>query len=121
MSREGVCLALAFVRRNAASPADGLLARCRGLSLGAAHSLKRKTQMRKSVMFLIAGACLSSTVIVHAENAPVHATADDSPAAETETHAPGTVDLTGGSVAAGIGFSWGHGQLNYGGQSYSFK
>jgi hypothetical protein len=77
--------------------------------------------MRKSVMFLIAGACLSSTVAVRAENAPVHATADDPPAAETETHPHGTVDLTGGSIAAGIGFSWGHGQLNYGGQSYSFK
>jgi hypothetical protein len=77
--------------------------------------------MRKSVMSLIASACLSSAVVVHAENAPVHATAEDTPPPATDTHPAGTVDFTGGSIAAGIGFSWGHGKLNYGGQSYSFK
>ena len=78
--------------------------------------------MRKSVTPLIASALLSSFVVVHAENAPVSATAEDS-SHDTVTGAQpdGTVDLTGGSVAAGIGFSWGHGTLNYGGQSHSFK
>lgn len=39
----------------------------------------------------------------------------------TGTRPDGTVDFTGGSIAAGIGFSWGHGKLSYGGQSHSFK
>ena len=32
-----------------------------------------------------------------------------------------TVKLSEGSVAAGIGWSWGHGTLNYQGKSYRFK
>lgn len=33
----------------------------------------------------------------------------------------GWVTLSGGSVAAGIGFSWGNGELNYSGNSHHFK
>ena len=33
----------------------------------------------------------------------------------------GTVNLSEGSVAAGIGWSWGHGTLNYQGKTYKFK
>lgn len=33
----------------------------------------------------------------------------------------GTVKLSEGSVAAGIGWSWGHGTLTYQGKSYKFK
>ena len=33
----------------------------------------------------------------------------------------GTVKLSEGSVAVGIGWSWGHGTLNYKGKSYRFK
>jgi len=33
----------------------------------------------------------------------------------------GTVRLSEGSIAAGIGWSWGHGTLNYKGKSYRFK
>jgi hypothetical protein len=33
----------------------------------------------------------------------------------------GTVKLSEGSIAAGIGWSWGHGTLNYKGKSYRFK
>src|SRR5262245_13479710 len=33
----------------------------------------------------------------------------------------GTVKLTEGSVAAGIGWSWGRGTLNYKGKAYKFK
>lgn len=32
-----------------------------------------------------------------------------------------TVDLTGGSVAAGVGYVWGHGNLTFQGQKYEFK
>jgi hypothetical protein len=77
--------------------------------------------LRKSVTPLIASALLSSIVLVHAENAPDHATAEDPPATVTGTRPDGTVDFTGGSIAAGIGFSWGHGKLSYGGQFHSFK
>ena len=33
----------------------------------------------------------------------------------------GTIDLTGGSVAAGIGYVWGKGALTYMGQKHQFK
>jgi hypothetical protein len=75
--------------------------------------------MRKSVTSLVASAFLSSIVLVHAENAPTPA--GESTDAVTGTQSDGTVNVTGGSIAAGIGFSWGHGQLNYGGQSHAFK
>ncbi len=42
-------------------------------------------------------------------------------AAETKKKADGTVTLTEGSVAAGIGWSWGHGTLSYKGKTYKFK
>lgn len=32
-----------------------------------------------------------------------------------------TLDLTGGAVAAGVGFVWGHGNLNFQGKKYEFK
>jgi hypothetical protein len=35
--------------------------------------------------------------------------------------ADGTVTLSEGSVAAGIGWSWGHGTLHYQGKDYKFK
>ena len=71
--------------------------------------------MRKSVTSLIACTLLSSTVLVHGENTPDHAAAADSPAGVSGTQPEGTVDFNGGSIAAGIGFSWGHGTLNFGG------
>jgi len=75
--------------------------------------------MRKSVTSLIAGAFLSSIVLVHAENAPTAAAEPTD--AVTGTQGDDTVNFTGGSIAAGIGFSWGHGELSYGGQSHVFK
>jgi hypothetical protein len=77
--------------------------------------------MRQSLAALAASALLSSIVLVHAENAPDPATSGESPDVATETQPDGTVNFTGGSIAAGIGFSWGHGKLNYGGQSHAFK
>jgi len=36
------------------------------------------------------------------------------------THIDATVKLTGGVMAAGVGYKWGHGTLNYQGQQYGF-
>jgi len=42
-------------------------------------------------------------------------------AASAQTGAPaGTVEFSGGSVAAGVGFSWGQGTLTYQGKTYPF-
>ena len=77
--------------------------------------------MRKSVTSLIASVLLSSIAVVHAENAPDNPSGGDSADVVTGNQPNGTVDLTGGTVAAGVGFSWGHGTLNYDGQSHPFK
>jgi len=50
--------------------------------------------------------------------------ADDSPTSPTTspTDAPdATVDISGGTFAAGIGFVWGHGELIYRGTKHPFK
>ena len=52
------------------------------------------------------------------------ATAADAPSASTTstTEQPNaTIDLTGGTVAAGIGFVWAHGHLTYKGAKHAFK
>ena len=41
--------------------------------------------------------------------------------ARAAEHADGTLEFNGGSVAAGIGVSWGAGVLKYKGKSYAFK
>jgi phage baseplate assembly protein gpV len=69
--------------------------------------------MRKLVASLTASAVLFSFAASHAENT--------SDAVSAETQPDGTVTLSGGSVAAGIGYVWGHGDLNYGGKSHPFK
>ncbi len=79
--------------------------------------------MRKPTASLIAGVLLSGIVLVHAKEAsdPATTAESESPDVVTGTQPNGTVDLTGGSIAAGIGFSWGHGKLHYRGESHSFK
>ena len=77
--------------------------------------------MRKLVASSIASALLSAAMLVHAQNASEPVTAGESPDVVTGTQPEGSVNFTGGSVAAGIGFSWGHGELSYGGQSHAFK
>ena len=42
-------------------------------------------------------------------------------AAKDDKMPDGTVRLSEGSVAAGIGWSWGHGSLSFQGQTYRFK
>ena len=50
------------------------------------------------------------------------ATAADAPSAPGTTEQPSaTIDLTGGTVAVGIGYVWGHGHLVYKGASHAFK
>lgn len=77
--------------------------------------------MRTSIASVVASALLLGGVLVHAQDAPAPATSDESPDAVTGTAADGTLNLSGGTVAAGIGYSWGHGDLNYGGQPHAFK
>jgi len=62
--------------------------------------------MRKPIASLIAGVLLSGIVLVHADEAsdPATTTESESPDVVTGTQPIGTVDLTGGSIAAGIGF-----------------
>jgi hypothetical protein len=112
---------LVFLPRNAAFLVDGLSTGCRDSTLARGNNLREGEGMRKSVMSLIASALLSSVVLVHAEDAPDPASAGESPEVATGAQPDGTVNFTGGSIAAGIGFSWGHGELNYGGQSHAFK
>ena len=77
--------------------------------------------MRTPIVSAVASALLLGGVLVHAQDAPDPATSHESPDAVTGTAAVGTLNLAGGTVAAGIGYSWGHGELNYGGQSHPFK
>ncbi len=46
--------------------------------------------------------------------------ADPTPAATTDQPV-GTLELTAGSVAAGIGYTWGHGHLIYQGHRHDFR
>lgn len=41
--------------------------------------------------------------------------------ASAQEAASATIELSGGSVAAGIGYSWGHGTLTYQGKTYPLK
>lgn len=49
----------------------------------------------------------------------------DDPAANTSTEVadapPASVELTGGAVAAGIGYTWGHGEITYQGARHRFS
>jgi hypothetical protein len=70
--------------------------------------------MRKLFASLMASALLFGFAASHAEDA-----SDAGSAADAQPD--GTVTLSGGSVAAGIGYVWGHGDLSYGGESHPFK
>lgn len=71
------------------------------------------TSMRKLIASLMVSALMAGFALSHAENA-----SDPIPPG---SQPDGTVTLTGGSVAAGIGYVWGHGDLTYAGQSHPFK
>jgi hypothetical protein len=61
--------------------------------------------MRKLVPSVMACALLGSVAFADSEDSSAPVAAD--------ARADGTVSLTGGSVAAGVGYVWGHGKLTY--------
>jgi len=61
--------------------------------------------MRNVALSIIVGAALSGAVFAQNQSASVPVASDAQP--------DGSVVLSGGSVAAGIGYVWGHGQLTY--------
>jgi hypothetical protein len=65
-------------------------------------------------------ALLATTLLAAAAGAP--RAADDTHSTNSSPPATidGTVTLTGGLMAAGVGYKWGHGTLTYQGQSYQF-
>ena len=65
-------------------------------------------------MILLA-ACLSLCAVAYADNTDSTSPVPDSAKPD------GTVRLSGGSVAAGIGYTWGHGELKTSDQSQKFS
>jgi hypothetical protein len=47
--------------------------------------------------------------------------ADDTPSSSIPDVPSATIELSGGAVAAGIGFQWGHGDVVYEGKKHSFS
>ena len=70
--------------------------------------------MRYMIVSLAACTLLCGTVYATGDgDAPVPVASDAA--------ADGTVTLKGGSIAAGIGYTWGHGELDYGSDSHKFS
>jgi hypothetical protein len=70
-------------------------------------------QIHRLALSTLAGFLLAGTALA--------ADSQDTAAAAATDEVDATVDLTGGSVAAGIGYVWGNGELTYKGQKHSFK
>ena len=68
--------------------------------------------MRKLVPSVMACALLWSVAFADSEDSAAPVAAD--------ARADGTVSLAGGSVAAGVGYVWGHGKLTYQDTSHTF-
>ncbi|HUK01324.1 MAG TPA: hypothetical protein VLW26_03500 [Steroidobacteraceae bacterium] len=68
--------------------------------------------MRNLILPLFASAFLAAAAFA--------ADTPSSPPVAADAQPDGTVNLKGGSVAAGIGYTWGHGELSYGGDSHRF-
>jgi hypothetical protein len=69
--------------------------------------------MRNLVLPIMACALLTGTTFAEGPNA--------SPPVETDAQPDGTVVLNGGSVAAGVGYVWGHGDLTYNNKPHKFS
>jgi hypothetical protein len=68
--------------------------------------------MRNTIVSLVAGIVLYTAAYAGAaETAPV----------ANEAQPDATVTLKGGSVAAGVGYTWGHGELRYGDSTRPFS
>jgi hypothetical protein len=68
--------------------------------------------MRNKIVSLAACTLLCGAVYANDDDPPAPVAADAKP--------DGTVNLKGGSVAAGIGYTWGSGELNYNQGSHEF-
>ena len=62
-----------------------------------------------------------STILCTMMGAAALAAEGDTPAAPAAEEPDATLDLTGGSVAAGVGIVWGHGNLTFQGKKYRFN
>lgn len=69
--------------------------------------------MRQLTVSMLACALLAGAAFADTSQSPPTSNATDEPDA--------TVDFTGGSIAAGVGFVWGHGDLIFKGSKHSFK
>jgi|HubBroStandDraft_1064217.scaffolds.fasta_scaffold144332_2 hypothetical protein len=70
-------------------------------------------QIHRLAISTLAGVLLAGTAL--------GADPQDAATAAATDEVDATVDLTGGSVAAGIGYVWGNGDLTYKGQKHQFK
>jgi hypothetical protein len=72
--------------------------------------------MRRLTLTMIASALLTAPLLVG------YATAGDSDASTADSAAPdATVSLDAGSIAAGIGYVWGHGKVDYQNTPHKFS
>ncbi len=62
-----------------------------------------------------------STVLCTVMSAAVLATDADGTAAPGTDDPDATVELTGGTIAAGVGYVWGHGSVTFQGKRHAFK
>jgi hypothetical protein len=69
--------------------------------------------MRKLLVSLVTGVLVLGGALSRADDAQ--------PPVPADAHPDGSLTLSGGAVAAGIGYVWGHGDLSYGGESHQFK
>jgi hypothetical protein len=69
--------------------------------------------MRNTILSLAACTLLSTAVYAGDADSSASVAADANPA--------GTVTLSGGSVAVGIGYTWGHGELQYQDAAHTFS
>jgi mono/diheme cytochrome c family protein len=74
--------------------------------------------MRVAALSLITGLLLGSAGIAD-ESTPAGAATESNTQQSSEP--VGTVVFTGGSIAAGVGYVWGHGELVYQGQKHTFS
>jgi hypothetical protein len=70
------------------------------------------TYLRQAMISTALCAMISAAAVAADTDATSPATADDPDA---------TVDLTGGTIAAGVGYVWGQGNLTYHGKRHAFK
>ncbi len=69
--------------------------------------------MRNKTLSMLACAVIAGAAFADDSTSNPTATISEEPSA--------TVDLTGGSIAAGVGYVWGHGNLIYQGKSHQFS